>query len=63
MDNTDQVTQAVDVLTRLLLQDGQQNSDAMDLDHDSASQQQPESHAQEARIKAVREYCIRILGR
>ncbi|KAK3848672.1 MAG: Spc98 family-domain-containing protein [Linnemannia gamsii] len=63
MDNADQVTQAVDVLVRLLLQDGQHYGDAMDLDHDSARQQQQQgSEAQEARIKASREYSLRILG-
>lgn len=61
MDNVDQVTQAVDVLVRLLLQDGSRNADAMDLDHDSAGQEV--SGAEEAKIKATREYCLRILGR
>ena len=61
MDSADQVTQAVDVLVRLLLQDGSQNADAMDLDHDSAGQ--AVSGVEEAKIKAAREYCLRILGR
>lgn len=61
MDNADQVTQTVDVLVRMLLQDGPPNGDAMDLDHDSARQQV--SGTEEAKIKAAREYCLRILGR
>jgi hypothetical protein len=61
MDNADQVTQTVDVLVRMLLQDGPQNGDSMDLDHDSAGQQL--SSPEEAKIKAAREYCLRILGR
>ncbi|KAF8949032.1 Gamma-tubulin complex component 3 [Haplosporangium gracile] len=60
MDSADQLTQAVDVLVRLLLQDGSQNGDAMDLDHDSVGQ--AVSGAEEAKIKAAREYCLRILG-
>ncbi|KAG0282394.1 Gamma-tubulin complex component 3 [Linnemannia gamsii] len=60
MDNADQVTQTVDVLVRMLLQDGPQNGDAMDLDRDSARQQV--SGTEEAKIKAAREYCLRILG-
>ncbi|KAG0307065.1 Gamma-tubulin complex component 3 [Linnemannia gamsii] len=60
MDNADQVTQTVDVLVRMLLQDGPQNGDSMDLDHDSAGQQL--SSPEEAKIKAAREYCLRILG-
>lgn len=61
MDNADQVTQAVDVLVRLLLQDGSRNADAMDLDLDCTGQ--AVSGVEETKIKAAREYCLRILGR
>ncbi|KAK5827942.1 Spc98 family-domain-containing protein [Linnemannia elongata] len=60
MDNADQVTQAVDVLVRLLLQDGSRNADAMDLDLDCTGQ--AVSGVEETKIKAAREYCLRILG-
>ncbi|KAF9930238.1 Gamma-tubulin complex component 3 [Linnemannia zychae] len=63
MDSMDQITQAVDVLVRLQLQDVFQNGDAMELDHDPTTAPiQQGSEAQEARIKAAREYCLRILG-
>ncbi|KAG0213595.1 Gamma-tubulin complex component 3 [Mortierella sp. GBA30] len=61
MDGSEQVQQAVDALVRLLLvHDGQQQDDQMDLDIEAT--RFASSAAQETRIKAAQDYCLRILG-
>ncbi|KAF9104577.1 Gamma-tubulin complex component 3 [Mortierella sp. AM989] len=63
MDSSEQVTQAVEALVRLLLvQDGQANADGMDLDRDQDVDPDNADASHEARIKVAREYCLRILG-
>ncbi|KAF9999834.1 hypothetical protein BGZ80_004011 [Entomortierella chlamydospora] len=63
MDSSEQVTQAVEALVRLLLlQDGQANGDGMDLDGDLDADPDTVDANHEARIKVAQEYCLRILG-
>ncbi|KAF9207903.1 Gamma-tubulin complex component 3 [Haplosporangium sp. Z 27] len=62
MDSSEQVTQAVEALVRLLLQDEQSQEDEMDLDRDQNADQDTSGTSHEARIKVAQEYCLRILG-
>ncbi|KAF9903131.1 hypothetical protein BX616_001719 [Lobosporangium transversale] len=69
MENSNLVEQAVEALVKLiLLQDGKHTSDYMDLDHDLDGNNVQSGYTlkgimdQEARINAVQEYCLRILG-